>query len=72
MSRKEELERLEKEALQAATALRGQEYIWQAQWESAPNPFVAIDEWRKNSPKRMKYITPWLEARRKVDKFKER
>jgi hypothetical protein len=44
MSKKEELERLEKEALQAGSALKGQEYIWQAEWESAPNPFVAIKE----------------------------
>jgi len=72
MSKKAELDLLEKEAFQTASALKGQEYIWQAEWESALNPFVAIDEWRKNSPKRMKYITPWLEARRKVDKFKER
>lgn len=38
----------------ALDALRGQEALWQAEWEAAPNPFVAVQ----------RYLCPEARARR--------
>ena len=72
MTKKEERDRLERETIMAATALHGQEYIWQAEWEAAPNPFIAIKRWIANRERRMEYIRPWLEAKNKLERFKDR
>jgi hypothetical protein len=72
MTKKEERDRLEREAILAASALHGQEYIWQEEWEKAPNPFIAIKQWIANRERRMEYIRPWLEAKNKLEKFKDR
>jgi len=72
MNRKAQIERLERISNDAHRLMVEQERIWMEEWRSAPNPFVAINEWVKNHERRMVYIQPWLDARHNLAKFRGR
>jgi hypothetical protein len=70
MSRKADIERLERYVVDAHRAMTEQERIWMQEWKAAPNPFVAIQEWNKNHERRMVHIQPWLDAKHNLAKLK--
>jgi hypothetical protein len=72
MNRKTQIEQLEKIVSNAQSEIAQQEVIWMREWEAAPNPFVAINEWNKNHDRRMVYIQPWLDAKAELNKFKSK
>lgn len=72
MTRKRQIEVLERAVGDAYRALAEQEIIWNKEWEAAPNPFVAINEWNKNSARRMVYIQPWLDAKAELARFRDK
>ena len=72
MSRKTQIEQLEKVVSNAQSEIAQQEVIWMREWEAAPNPFIAINEWNKNHDRRMVYIQPWLDAKAELNKFKSK
>jgi hypothetical protein len=72
MNRKTQIEQLEKVVSNAQSEIAQQEVIWMREWEAAPNPFIAINEWNKNHDRRMVYIQPWLDAKAELNKFKSK
>lgn len=44
--------------------LRANEILWMDAWKTAPNPFIAINEWcsQKQRAKRKPIIDSWLKA----------
>jgi len=72
MNRKTQIEQLEKIVSNAQSEIAQQEVIWMREWEGAPNPFIAINEWNKNHDRRMVYIQPWLDAKVELAKFKSK
>jgi len=72
MNRKKQIEELEKAVALAQSDMAEQEIIWMKEWEAAPNPFVAINEWTKNRDRRMAYRQPWLDAKAELTKFKSK
>jgi hypothetical protein len=72
MNRKTQIEQLEKIVSNAQSEIAQQEVIWMREWEAAPNPFIAINEWNKNHDRRMVYIQPWLDAKAELNKFKSK
>jgi hypothetical protein len=72
MTRKQQIEVLERAVSDAYRAMAAQEVIWMEEWRAAPNPFVAIKEWNKNSARRMVYIQPWLDAKAELAKFRDK
>lgn len=72
MSRKAQIEQLERAVGIAQSAMAEQEIIWMREWEEARNPFIAINEWNKNHDRRMVHIQPWLDAKAALAKFKSK
>lgn len=72
MNRKNQIEALERAVGEAYKAMAQQEAIWMQEWEAAPNPFIAINEWNKNHERRMVYIQPWLDAKAALAKFRNK
>lgn len=72
MNKKHQIEMLEREVGNTATAMNAQECIWMQEWESSPNPFIAIKNWVKNHNKRMVYVQPWLDAKNELSKLRNR
>jgi hypothetical protein len=72
MTKKKEIEALEKAVGDAHRDMAGQEIIWMKEWHDAPNPFIAIKEWNKNHDRRMVYIQPWLDAKAELSKFRNK
>ena len=72
MNRKRQIEVLERAVGEAYKEMAQQEVIWMREWHSAPNPFIAINEWNKNHDRRMVYIQPWLDAKAALAKFRNK
>jgi hypothetical protein len=72
MSRKRQIEVLERAVGLAYSALAEQEAIWMEEWHECRNPFVAINNWNKNRERRMVYIQPWLDAKAELARFRDR
>ncbi len=72
MNRKTQIEQLERAVGEAHKAMSVQESIWMEEWNSARNPFIAINEWNKNHDRRMVYIQPWLDAKAELNKFRNK
>lgn len=72
MNRSYQIELLERAVNEARRIMETQETTWMEEWNTARNPFIAINEWNKNFDKRMAYIQPWLDAKDKLAKFKSR
>ena len=72
MNRKTQIEQLERAVGDAHRAMNVQESIWMEEWNSARNPFIAINEWNKNHERRMVYIQPWLDAKTELNKFRNK
>lgn len=72
MTRKRQIEALERAVGDAYKAMAEQEVIWMREWDAAPNPFVAINEWNKNHDRRMVYRQPWLDAKAALAKFRNK
>lgn len=67
MTRKELLEVTAANLKMAAELLKVYEKKWKEEWDAAPNPFIAWDQYKKNKPNRLKIINQWLDARREYD-----
>jgi hypothetical protein len=52
--------------------LRIHEAKWKADWDAAPNPFLAWDQHKKNRPQRTEVIQKWIKARDFYNNLKER
>ena len=72
MNRKRQIEVLERAVGEAYKEMAQQEVIWMREWNDAPNPFIAINEWNKNHDRRMVYIQPWLDAKAALAKFRNK
>lgn len=72
MNRKRQIEVLERAVGEAYKEMAQQEVIWMREWHSAPNPFIAINEWNKNHDRRMVYIQPWLDAKAELARFRNK
>ena len=66
MTRKELLEVTASNLKLAGELLRVHENKWQEDWDSAPNPWAALKQYREQ-PNRSKIIQQWLKARREHD-----
>lgn len=65
------LEEAEKNAHLAYDILRVHEKQWQAEWDSAANPFIAYEEHKKLTERRTELINAWLEAKDTYNKLRD-
>jgi hypothetical protein len=73
MSKAKVIQELEETYKKTANMLRVYEKIWQEEWETTPNPFVAIKTWnhQNNVERRLAIINPYLKARDELNNAKD-
>ena len=73
MSKAKVIQELEETYKKTANMLRVYEKIWQEEWETTPNPFVAIKTWnyKNNVKRRLAIINPYLKARDELNNAKD-
>ena len=62
-SKKEIREKAEQEYRYWLAMLQAHQHLWNAKWESAPNPFVAWQQYKADRPVRQKILGPYLKAK---------
>jgi hypothetical protein len=65
------LEEAEKNLSLAYDILRVHEKQWEDMWNSAPNPFAAYEEHKKQTPHRVALLSAWLEAKDTYNKLRD-
>jgi hypothetical protein len=71
-TKKQALDEAYNEYMASVANLRVHEAKWRADWDAAPNPFLAWDQHKKNRPQRTEVIQKWIKARDFYNKLKER
>lgn len=62
-SKKEIREKAEQEYRYWLAMMQAHQHLWNAKWESAPNPFVAWQQYKADRPTRQKIMGPYLAAK---------
>ena len=71
-TKKQALDEAYNEYMASVANLRIHEAKWKADWDAAPNPFLAWDQHKKNRPQRTEVIQKWIKARDFYNNLKER